>query len=192
MPLSLPTGQTGRSRYGQVFLLCLALAAALFLPHCIVDALSGSFFHYAGDFNDQMIPFYAYANAFVKQGGSFSWATDLGSGFVNAYSYYCLGSPFFWLTIWVPSRWMPYTMVPMLCLKFAVAGGGAYLWLRRWVKDDRWSVLGAVLYAFCGYNVYNIFFYFSWTAPRCSPICWPRWTTPCWTARPGAFRSGWR
>lgn len=160
MPLSLPTGQTGRSRYGQVFLLCLALAAALFLPHCIVDALSGSFFHYAGDFNDQMIPFYAYANAFVKQGGSFSWATDLGSGFVNAYSYYCLGSPFFWLTIWVPSRWMPYTMVPMLCLKFAVAGGGAYLWLRRWVKDDRWSVLGAVLYAFCGYNVYNIFFYF--------------------------------
>ena len=29
----------------------------------------------------------------------------------------------------------------------AVAGGGAYLWLRRWVKDDRWSVLGAVLYA---------------------------------------------
>ena len=70
MPLSLPTGQTGRSRYGQVFLLCLALAAALFLPHCIVDALSGSFFHYAGDFNDQMIPFYAYANAFLKQGPS--------------------------------------------------------------------------------------------------------------------------
>ena len=150
----------GRSHYGRVFALCLALAAVLFLPHCIVDALTGSFFHYAGDFNDQMIPFYAYANAFIKQGVTFSWATDLGSGFVNAYSYYCLGSPFFWLTIWVPARWMPYTMAPMLCLKFAVAGGGAYLWLRRWVKSESWSTVGAVLYAFCGYNVYNIFFYF--------------------------------
>lgn len=149
-----------RSRYGQVFLLCLALAATLFLAHCIIDGVAGSFFHYAGDFNDQMIPFYAYANAFVKQGGTFSWATDLGSGFVNAYSYYCLGSPFFWLTIWVPARWMPFTMVPLLCLKFAVAGGGAYLWLRRWVKNEDWSMVGAVLYAFCGYNLYNVFFYF--------------------------------
>ena len=93
--MTLPLQRPRRSGYGRVFLLCLALAAALFLPHCIVDGVSGSFFHYAGDFNDQMIPFYAYANDFVKRGGAFSWATDLGSGFVNAYSYYCLGSPFF-------------------------------------------------------------------------------------------------
>ena len=158
--MTLPLQRPRRSGYGRVFLLCLALAAALFLPHCIADGVSGSFFHYAGDFNDQMIPFYAYANDFVKRGGSFSWATDLGSGFVNAYSYYCLGSPFFWLTLWVPPRWMPFTMVPVLCLKFAVAGGGAYLWLRRWVKDENWSAAGAVLYAFCGYNIYNIFFFF--------------------------------
>ena len=71
----------GRSRYWQVFWLCFAVAAALFLPHCIIDGLNGDFFHYAGDFNDQQISFYSYANNFVKQGGSFSWATDLGSGF---------------------------------------------------------------------------------------------------------------
>ncbi len=155
--------------YRRVFLLCLALSAALFLPHCIADGFTGGFFHYAGDFNDQMIPFYAYANAFIKQGGSFSWATDLGSGFVNAYSYYCLGSPFFWLTIWVPARFMPFTMVPMLCLKFAVAGGGAYLWMRRWVRQDRWRLVGAVLYAFCGFNIYNVFFYFFLDAPALFP-----------------------
>ena len=94
MSCALPA-HMARTGYGRVFLYCLGLAAALFAPHCIVDALNGGFFHYAGDFNDQMIPFYAYANAFIKQGGSFSWATDLGSGFINAYSYYCLGSPFF-------------------------------------------------------------------------------------------------
>ena len=71
----------GRSRYWQVFWLCFAVAAALFLPHCIIDGLNGDFFHYAGDFNDQQISFYSYANNFVKQGGSFSWATDLGNGF---------------------------------------------------------------------------------------------------------------
>ena len=58
----------GRSRYWQVFWLCFAVAAALFLPHCIIDGLNGDFFHYAGDFNDQQISFYSYANNFVKQG----------------------------------------------------------------------------------------------------------------------------
>ena len=29
-----------------------------------------------------------------------------------------------------PQNWLPYLMVPLLVLKFAVAGGGAYLYLR--------------------------------------------------------------
>ena len=49
-------------------------------------------------------------------------------------------------------------MVPLLVLKFAVAGGGAYLYLRRYVKDQNYAVLGAVLYAFSGWGLYNIFF----------------------------------
>lgn len=167
--MSLLPLRARRTCYWQVFGLCLVLAAVLFVPHCIIDGVTGGFFHYAGDFNDQMIPFYAYANDFVKQGGSFSWATDLGSGFLNAYSYYCLGSPFFWLTILIPARWMPFTMVPMLCLKFAVAGGGAYLWMRRWVRSEEWSIIGGVLYAFCGFNIYNIFFYFFLDAPALFP-----------------------
>lgn len=144
--------------YGQVFLICFLIAAALFLPHCIVDGLSGEFFHYAGDFNDQQISFYAYANNFIKRGGSFSWATDLGSGFINAYSFYLVGSPFFWLSLLFPAKWMPWLMVPFLCLKFALAGGGAYLWLRRWPKNQSMAVLGGCLYAFSGFSVYNIFF----------------------------------
>ena len=46
----------GRSRYWQVFWLCFAVAAALFLPHCIIDGLNGDFFHYAGDFNPRLMP----------------------------------------------------------------------------------------------------------------------------------------
>ena len=48
--------------------------------------------------------------------------------------------------------------MPLLVLKFAVAGGGAYLYLRRYVKDPNFAVLGAALYAFSGWGLYNIFF----------------------------------
>lgn len=151
--------QKPKSAYWRVFLLCFAVAAALFLPHCVIDAaVGGGYFHYAGDFNDQQINFYQYANSFVKQGGSFSWATDLGSGFINAYSFYLVGSPFFWLTLLLPARWVPWAMVPMLCLKFALAGGGAYLWARRWVRGESWPMLAGFLYAFSGFSVYNVFF----------------------------------
>lgn len=148
-----------KSNYWRVFVLCFVTAVLLFLPHCIIDAAAGGgYFHYAGDFNDQQINFYQYANAFVKQGGTFSWATDLGSGFVNSYSFYLLGSPFFWLSLAVPARLMPWAMVPLLCLKMAVAGGGAYLWARRWVREEGWSMLAGCLYAFSGFSIYNIFF----------------------------------
>ena len=148
-----------KSNYWRVFALCFFTAVLLFAPHCIVDAVAGGgYFHYAGDFNDQQINFYQYANAFVKNGGSFSWATDLGSGFVNSYSFYLLGSPFFWLSMVVPARLMPWAMVPLLCLKMAVAGGGGYLWARRWVRDETWSMLTGCLYAFSGFSIYNIFF----------------------------------
>ena len=60
-----------KSNYWRVFALCFFTAVLLFAPHCIVDAVAGGgYFHYAGDFNDQQINFYQYANAFVKQGGT--------------------------------------------------------------------------------------------------------------------------
>ena len=145
--------------------LCALTAALIFLPFYLLD---GGFFHYAGDFNSQQISFYRYMNGFLKGlsypdgAGSvrntFSWATDLGSGAMNAYSFYLYGSPFFWFSLLFPQQWLPYLMVPLLVLKFAAAGGGAYLYLRRYVQNQNYAVLGAVLYAFSGWGLYNIFF----------------------------------
>ena len=146
--------------------LCALTAALIFLPFYLLD---GGFFHYAGDFNSQQISFYRYMNGFIKDAGypdsaftsvhnTFSWATDLGSGVMNAYSFYLYGSPFFWFSLLFPQGWLPYLMVPLLVLKFAVAGGGAYLYLRRYVKNVDYAVLGACLYTFSGFTVYNVFF----------------------------------
>lgn len=144
------------NRYWMTFGFCALGATCIFLPFVIVDK---GFFLYCGDFNSQYISFTQYANAFVKAGGSWSWATDLGSGFVNSYSYYLLGSPFFWLSCLLPAAWQPYLMVPLLCLKYAVAGGGAYLWLRRYAKRQDLALIAGCLYAFSGFTVYNTFFF---------------------------------
>ena len=151
--------------------LCALTAALIFLPFQIVD---GGFFHYAGDFNGQQIGFYRYMNGFVKGDSypagaaqiagqampqnTYSWATDLGTGVMNGYSFYLYGSPFFWLSTIFPQGWMPYLMCPLLVLKFAAAGGGAYLYTRRYLKNPDYAVLAACLYAFSGFGIYNIFF----------------------------------
>ena len=155
-----------RDRMLRTMLLCALTAAIFFLPFYIID---GGFFHYAGDFNSQQISFYRYMNGFIKGAGypdgmagaarsTFSWATDLGSGAMNAYSFYLYGSPFFWLSLIFPQNWLPYLMVPLLVLKFAVAGGGAYRYLCRYVRRSDHAVLGACLYAFSGFSIYNVFF----------------------------------
>ena len=164
--LLTPRGQSHK-KFWQAAGLCALTAAIFFLPFYILD---GGFFHYAGDFNSQQITFYRYMNGFVKGAGypdsafagaprnTFSWATDLGSGVMNAYSFYLYGSPFFWLSVLLPQSWLPYMMVPLLVLKFGVAGGGAFLYLRRYVKNENYAVLGACLYALSGFAVYNVFF----------------------------------
>ena len=155
-----------RDQMLRTMLLCALTAAIFFLPFYIID---GGFFHYAGDFNSQQISFYRYMNGFIKGTGypdgmagaarsTFSWATDLGSGAMNAYSFYLYGSPFFWLSLIFPQNWLPYLMVPLLVLKFAVAGGGAYRYLCRYVRRSDYAVLGACLYAFSGFSIYNVFF----------------------------------
>ena len=155
-----------RDQILRTMLLCALTAAIFFLPFYIID---GGFFHYAGDFNSQQISFYRYMNGFIKGAGypdgmagaarsTFSWATDLGSGAMNAYSFYLYGSPFFWLSLIFPQNWLPYLMVPLLVLKFAVAGGGAYRYLCRYVRRSDHAVLGACLYAFSGFSIYNVFF----------------------------------
>ena len=166
-PRLLTPREQDHKKFWQAVGLCALTAAVFFLPFYILD---GGFFHYAGDFNSQQISFYRYMNGFVKGAGypdsafagaphnTFSWATDLGSGVMNAYSFYLYGSPFFWLSVLLPQSWLPYMMVPLLVLKFGVAGGGAYLYLRRYVKNANYAVLGACLYALSGFAVYNVFF----------------------------------
>ncbi len=138
------------------FTLGFILSFLIFIPYIIADG--GRFFFY-GDFNVQQVPFYKLAHETVRS-GNFGWShlTDLGANFIGSYSFYLLGSPFFWLTIPFPNDWIPFLMAPLLMLKFACATLSASLFLKRYVKNLNVALIGALLYAFSGFSLYNVFF----------------------------------
>ncbi len=138
------------------FLIALLVAAAFFVPYMIMGE---GYFIFYGDFNVQQIPFYQQCHQAVKSGNIFwSWTTDLGSNFIGSYSFYLLGSPYFWITLPFPNSFLPYLMGPLLILKFASAAFTAYLYIRRFTRTPDAARLGGLLYAFSGFSVYNIFF----------------------------------
>ncbi len=145
-----------KEKWLSTFLIALATATVIFLPFIISD---DGYFLFYGDFNVQQIPFYQLCHDAVRN-GNFGWNqyTDLGVNFIGSYSFYLLGSPFFWLTIPFPNWMVPYLMGPLLILKFACAALTAYLFIRRFTRTPEAARLGGILYAFCGFSIYNIFF----------------------------------
>ncbi|MEG0895699.1 MAG: YfhO family protein, partial [Oscillospiraceae bacterium] len=145
-----------KNNYIRVFIFALITATIIFIPFLIYD--NGLFLYY-GDFDVQQIPFYELAHKAVREGNmGFSFITDLGSNFIGSYSFYLLGSPFFWLTIPFPTSVVPYLMAPLLILKFSLSAVTSYAFISRFTKSKDTAIIGCLIYAFCGFNIYNIFF----------------------------------
>ena len=139
------------------FLWAFLLSALIVIPVMIYDK---GYFLYYGDFNVQQIPFYQLAHDSIRSGDTgWSHLTDLGANFVGSYSFYLLGSPFFWSIVLLPSSWVPYCIGPLLMLKLGFASLSAYIYIRRYVRRKKFAVIAGVLYAFSGFSVYNIFFF---------------------------------
>lgn len=142
--------------YVKIFLLSGIIASLIFLPFIIFD--KGLFLLY-GDYNVQQIPFYQLAHDAVRSGSlGWNWHTDLGANFIASYSFYLLGSPFFWLTIPFPNEFLPYLMTPLFILKFSIAALTSYMFIRRFTKTAYMAFFGALMYAFSGFMIYNIFY----------------------------------
>lgn len=145
-----------KEKYISTFFIAMLTAATFFVPYML---FSEGYFIFYGDFNVQQIPFYQTCHAAIKSGNiGWSTLTDLGANFIGSYSFYLLGSSFFWLTIPFPNHIVPYLMGPLLILKFACAALTAYCYIRRFTKTSEAARLGGLLYAFSGFSVYNIFF----------------------------------
>ena len=155
--MSLQSSQRWKELYWKAFLLgCIPLAITL-LPLVIYDK---GYFIYYGDFISQQLPFYVHANDVIRNGGllGWDWGTDLGSSFIGSYAFYLSGSPFFWLTVLLPKDWVLFAMPWLLCVKHGVASLTAYAYIRQFVQNHTACLIGGMLYAYSGFQLFNIFF----------------------------------
>ncbi len=124
---------------------------------------SKGFFTVFGDFNVQQLTFATDVWNMLHSGdpGEWIWNIDLGTSFITAFSFYNLGSPFFWLSLLAPKGAFPYLAGFLYILKYVTAAATAYLYLRLFLDKREWGVIGALLYAFSGYQTTNLeFFHF--------------------------------
>ena len=138
------------------FVISFAMAVAMLLPFVIAD---GGYLIYYADYNAQQIPFYETCIKAIHNGETgWNWYTDMGVNFVGSYSFYTLGSPFFWLAVLLPAECSRYLLAPLLALKIGLASTFACAYIRRFVKKPNSAILGGILYAFSSFSLYNIIF----------------------------------
>ncbi len=145
-----------KNYYLKAFIIGFFSLLVIILP---IIAFTGGYYIYYGDYNSQQIPFYVHAQDFIKNEGlGWDWGTDLGSNFIGSYSFYLLGSPFFWLTIPLPNSLVVFAMPILLAAKHGIAAMTAYAFIKRFVRNEKAALIGGLLYAFSGFQLYNIFF----------------------------------
>ncbi|MBR1592805.1 MAG: YfhO family protein [Ruminococcus sp.] len=146
----------GREKYLTAFLLGFSALMICFIP--IMTAEKGYFIYY-GDYNAQQIPFYNLLNDAIRSRSfGWNWLTDLGSDLLTSYSFYLICSPFFWLTVLLPRSLVTFSMPVILSIKHGMAAMTAYAYIRRFVRNKNMAVVGGLLYAFSGFQIFNIFF----------------------------------
>ena len=145
-----------KKQYPLVFLFGLILYVIAVLPSVVYR---GGLFYYYGDYNFQTIEFYTSAVEAVKN-GYFFWNPniELGSSMAGAYAFYLWGSPFFWISVLFPTKWIPYILPLIMSLRYGCAMLTSYIWIRQYTKTARGALIGSILYAFSGYQAVNIVF----------------------------------
>lgn len=146
--------------YFLVFILSFMMAIVGMMPFIITGH---GFLNLGGDYLVQMVPFNTYGVERIKSGSfGWDWFTGIGTDFIGSYSYYFLGSPFFWIMCLLPVNAVRYAMPFFTAFKIGTGACAAYAYFSRHIKKDIYSALGAILYAFSGYQFFNfVYFFFS-------------------------------
>ena len=151
------TGLKGKDR---ILFFLLALVTAL-IPMLYLLYVNHGQYYIADDYITQQVPFTMMFGNLIRSGAgldTWCWDMDLGSSTLQSLSFYCLGSPFFWLTIPLKQEYVMNALGIIMVLKYITACYTAQFYLKRFVKNSRYAVPGAFLYAFSGFQAMNIVF----------------------------------
>lgn len=163
--------RSGRKNKG-LFLSALLSALCAFISFVPFLFRDGGFFHVWSDFNAQQIPFgMALHNALDGLNiGGWTWNYSTGMSTIQAFSFYALGSPFYWIGLLFPVNWYPYLTGWTYILKYTVAGVTAYCYIRRFTKGENSAVAGALMYAFSAFQTTNLMYYHFHDAAALFPL----------------------
>lgn len=146
-----------KNGYFLSFMLSFLLGCLILVPSIIVG---DGILTLIADFNLQQIPFNEYLNEAVKNGDIFwTWINDLGSNFIGTFSFYNIASPFVLLGFLFPANCFPYLIGIIFIFKYAVAGLTSYIYIKQYVKNEKWALIGSLLYSFSGFQISNTLFY---------------------------------
>ena len=139
-------------------ILCALCAFLSFTPFLFRD---GGFFHVWADFNSQQIPFGMALHHALEDlnPGGWTWSYELGMSTIQAFSFYGMGSPFYWISLLFPAAWYPYLTGWIYILKYTVAGVTAYYYIRRFTKGENSAAAGALMYAFSAFQATNLMYF---------------------------------
>lgn len=114
-------------------ILISAITATIIFGYCIIK--NKGFFTVVDDFNEQQLPFATAVWNMIHSGniGQWSWNIDLGSSFINTFSFYDLGSPFIWLSFLAPRGAFPYVAGFLYIIKYTTAATTAYLYSKFYI-----------------------------------------------------------
>lgn len=137
--------------------ICFLISAMSFGYYIL---LNDGIFILRDDFNTQQIPFATALNGALKQwSGEWCWNIDLGTQLIGGYSFYNLGSPFFWISLLVHKNLFPYIVGILYIFKYVFTGCTAYLYIKLFLNNSKYAIIGALLYTFSGFQCENLLFY---------------------------------
>lgn len=149
-----------RNNLLKVIMLAL-VTAGISIGYFIIK--DGGFLVVVDDYNTQQMTFTTAVHQLLTQepAGEWYWGLDLGSSAISAFSFYNLGSIFFWPLFFLPAGAAPYAMGFVYIIKYIVAAMTAFFYLKLFVRDQKYAVIGAIVYAFSGFQSINLeFFHF--------------------------------
>lgn len=142
--------------YIYAFLASVAAGLIFIIPFYMKN---NGIYYLGSDFAEQQIPFWTYCNQAVKSGNIW-WAPniDLGTSFLGAFTFYVIGSPFFWLSLLFKAENIYKVFGLLLAFKMGVSGLTSFAYIKRYVKDVKWALAASVAYTFCGFSISNMNF----------------------------------
>lgn len=97
---------------------------------------------------------YIIRNIFTNGIETFSWNLGLGLDLISQYSYYILGDPFAYLSLLFPMEKLELAYNILIVVRMYFIGIAFLVYCRYNKKDEFNSLLGCVIYTFCGFVLY--------------------------------------